>query len=84
MSRAGGSLVPAGLAASAPDVGPTIYSMLSVNLTTKYTTCFGPVGSLVAAGLAALGTRGRGPRQREGLVLQILDYRRPLREQPST
>ena len=25
---------------------------------------------MLTAGLAALGTRGRGPRQREGLVLQ--------------
>ena len=33
-------------------------------------TMFRAAGWMLSAGLAALGTRGRGPRQREGLVLQ--------------
>ena len=33
-------------------------------------TMFRAAGWMLTAGLAALGTRGRGPRQREGLVLQ--------------
>ena len=36
-----------------------------------------PAVSLADAGLAALGTRGKDPRQREGLVLQLPDRRRP-------
>ena len=36
-----------------------------------------PAVSLADAGLAALGTRGKDPRQREGLVLQLPDCRRP-------
>ena len=36
-----------------------------------------PAVSLADAGLAALGTRGKDPRQREGLVLQLPECRRP-------
>ena len=39
-------------------------------------TMFRAAGWMLSAGLAALGTRGRGPRQREGLVLQRASHPR--------
>ena len=39
-------------------------------------TMFRAAGWMLTAGLAALGTRGRGPRQREGLVLQRASHPR--------